>query len=102
MSQFFLVSSPISGMLTRDLSLHTFSYLITHALVYTRLTPFVIVHALVVIFFLVLCIGYRRSISDHGGLSSERQIIPCPDCTEPFQITESLEDRVYYAALLHV
>jgi hypothetical protein len=53
-------------------------------------------------FFLVLCIGYRRSISDHGGLSSERQIIPCPDCTEPFQITESLEDRVYYAALLHV
>jgi hypothetical protein len=49
-----------------------------HALVYTRLTPFVIVHALVAIFFLVLCIGYRRSISDHGGLSSERKnVIPC-------------------------
>jgi hypothetical protein len=43
----------------QDLSLHTFSYLAIHALVHTRLTPFVIFHALIVKFFLCFASDIR-------------------------------------------
>jgi hypothetical protein len=59
MSQCRLLLHPLFAIMTRNLFLHTVSYLTIHALVHTRLTPFVIFHALIVKFFLCLASDIR-------------------------------------------